>query len=197
MQGRDVSLSATGTEALVDGLRHAVGADGVVTDPARLEAYSADTYWKALAARAAGAPLGRAEIAVLARSEDDVAATLRLANRHLAPVVPWGGGSGSQGGAVATDGGIVLDLTGLDGIVDVDEQSLTVTAEEVAYLLEGYNRHLNPPLGEGDVLSAFAGLRPLRRGDLVDRRPRLCAAPVERAARTFNTSASHACAVRR
>ena len=129
MQGRDVSLSTTGTEALAHELRQAVGTDAVVTDRARLEAYATDTYWKALAARAAGAPLGRAEIAVLAHSEDDVAATLRLANRHLAPVVPWGGGSGSQGGAVATGGGVVLDLTGLDRLVDVDEQSLTVTAE--------------------------------------------------------------------
>ena len=120
MQGRDVSLSATGTEALADDLRRAVGADAVVTDPARLEPYSADTYWKALAARAAGTPLGRAEIAVLARSEDDVAATLRLANRHLVPVVPWGGGSGSLGGAVAAGGGVFLDLRGLYRVVDVD-----------------------------------------------------------------------------
>jgi alkyldihydroxyacetonephosphate synthase len=124
-----MSVSTTGTEALARELREAVGADAVVTDPERLEAYAADTYWKALAARAAGAPLGRADIAVLARSEDHVAATLRLANQHLVPVVPWGGGSGSQGGAVATEGGVVLDLTGLDSVVEVDELALTVTAQ--------------------------------------------------------------------
>ena len=55
--------------------------------------------------------------------------TLEVANRLRVPVVPWGGGSGSQGGAVATEGGIVLDLTRLDRIVEVDEASLTVTAE--------------------------------------------------------------------
>ena len=38
------------------------------------------------------------------------------------PVVPWGGGSGSQGGAVLTEGGIALDLKGLDRIVEVDEE---------------------------------------------------------------------------
>lgn len=124
-----MSVSTTGTEALANELRAAVGADAVVTDPDGLQAYAADTYWKALAARAAGAPLGRADVAVLARTEDDVGATLRLANRHLVPVVPWGGGSGSQGGAVAVGGGVVLDLTGLDRVVEVDEQSLTVTAE--------------------------------------------------------------------
>jgi alkyldihydroxyacetonephosphate synthase len=124
-----VSVSTTGTEALARKLREALGPDAIVTAPERLEGYAADTYWKALAARAAGAPLGRADLAVLPRTEDEVAATLRLANQHLVPVVPWGGGSGSQGGAVATEGGVVLDLTGLDRVVEVDEQALTVTAE--------------------------------------------------------------------
>jgi alkyldihydroxyacetonephosphate synthase len=124
-----VSVSTTGTEALARELREALGPDAIVTAPERLEGYAADTYWKALAARAAGAPLGRADLAVLPRTEDEVAATLRLANQHLVPVVPWGGGSGSQGGAVATEGGVVLDLTGLDRVVEVDEQALTVTAE--------------------------------------------------------------------
>jgi alkyldihydroxyacetonephosphate synthase len=127
--GADVSVSAAGTEAVAHELREVLGRDAIVTAPERLEAYVADTYWKALAARAAGAPLGRADLAVLARSEEDVAATLRLANRRLVPVVPWGGGSGSQGGAVATEGGIVLDLRGLDQVLEVDEQSLTVTAQ--------------------------------------------------------------------
>ncbi|MGH3032520.1 MAG: FAD-binding oxidoreductase [Gaiellaceae bacterium] len=124
-----MSVSTTGTEALARELREALGRDAIVTAPERLEKYAADTYWKALAARAAGAPLGRADLAVLPRTEDDVAMTLRLANGHLVPVVPWGGGSGSQGGAVATEGGIVLDLTGLDEVVEVDEQALTVTAQ--------------------------------------------------------------------
>ena len=124
-----MSVSTTGTEALARELRETLGPDAIVSDPERLEGYAADTYWKALAARAAGAPLGKADLAVLPSTEEEVAATLRLADRHLVPVVPWGGGSGSQGGAVATEGGIVLDLTGLDEVVEVDEHSLTVTAQ--------------------------------------------------------------------
>jgi alkyldihydroxyacetonephosphate synthase len=111
--------------ALVRELETAV--DDVVTDG--LDAYAADTYWKALAARANGSPLGRPDVVVRPASEEDVAATLEVANRRRIPVVPWGGGSGSQGGAVPVEGGIVLDLARLDRIVDVDETSLTVTAE--------------------------------------------------------------------
>ena len=40
-----------------------------------------------------------------------------------------GRGLGEPGGAVLSEGGIALDLKGLDRIVEVDEASLTVTAE--------------------------------------------------------------------
>ncbi|MCI0379516.1 MAG: glycerol-3-phosphate dehydrogenase [Gemmataceae bacterium] len=40
---------------------------------------------------------------------------------------------------------------------------LEVTQEEVAYLLEGYNRFFQTPLASSDVLGSFAGLRPLLR----------------------------------
>ncbi len=124
-----MSTRTSRPETLVPDLCNLVGEDGVVTDADQLDAYSADTYWKALAARASGTPLGLPDVAVLPSDEAGVAAVLRYANERSLPVVPRGGGSGSQGGAVATGGGILLDLTRLDRIVDVDERSLTVTAE--------------------------------------------------------------------
>ena len=45
-------------------LTAAVGADAVTTAPEELDSYTADTYWPALAAVAAGAPLARPEIIV-------------------------------------------------------------------------------------------------------------------------------------
>jgi alkyldihydroxyacetonephosphate synthase len=124
-----VSVETPKTETLVRDLRDLVGADAVVADAERLEGYSADTYWKALAARANGTPLGLPDAAVLPADEASVAAVLAFANERSLPVVPRGGGSGSQGGAVPVGGGILLDLTHLDRIVEVDEESLTVTAE--------------------------------------------------------------------
>jgi alkyldihydroxyacetonephosphate synthase len=124
-----VTVRAPETETLARELRDQLGDDVVLVDDGRLAEYEADTYWKALAARAGGTPLGRPDLVVLARSDEDVAAVLRLANRHLVPVVPRGGGSGSQGGAVPVEGGIALDVNGLDRIVEIDEDSLTVTAE--------------------------------------------------------------------
>ena len=111
-------------EALIGALGEAVS-----TAPERLRAYVADTYWPALYAADAGAPIARPDVVVRPRSDEDVTAVLRLADAHGVPVVPWGGGSGTQGGALAIEGGIVIDMTSLDAIVEIDEVSLTVTAQ--------------------------------------------------------------------
>src|SRR3954449_12724530 len=121
--------SVTQLVELAPALAAVLGADAVHTEDAQLDAYTADTYWPAIAARAAGTPLGRPDIVAVPRSEEDVAAALRVAASHEVPVVAWGGGSGTQGGAVAVDGGLVIDLRGLDRIIEIDERSMTVTAQ--------------------------------------------------------------------
>jgi glycerol-3-phosphate dehydrogenase len=55
-----------------------------------------------------------------------------------------------------------------DTFSDEPPDKLTVTADEEAYLLEGYNHHFTVPLTPVDVMGRFAGLRPLlksRPGD--------------------------------
>src|SRR5919108_2527583 len=106
-----------------------IGDDAVTDDPERLAAYTSDTYWRALAAQAAGDPLGRPDLVAVPRDETGVSAALELADEYRVPVVPWGGGSGTQGGSVPVRGGLLLDLSGLDRILEIDERSLTVTAE--------------------------------------------------------------------
>jgi alkyldihydroxyacetonephosphate synthase len=123
------SLAGTGLSEIAAALSAALGEDAVHTDAARLDRYTADTYWPALAAVAAGGPLGRPDVVAVPRDDAGVVAALRIAAAHQMPVVPWGGGSGTQGGAVPVRGGLVIDLKGLDRIVEIDERSLTVTAE--------------------------------------------------------------------
>src|ERR1700694_5293277 len=123
------NISAGADSKLLADLRQTLPASQVSTETEQLDRYVADTYWKALAARAAGAPLGRPDVVVKPHSDEEVAAVVRLANHYQVPVVPWGGGSGTQGASIPTHGGIVIDLTGMDRIVEVDERSMTVTAE--------------------------------------------------------------------
>src|SRR5919107_6254140 len=125
-------MSATPKVAVADvkaALVATLGADAVTTAPEDLDAYTADTYWPALAAAAAGTPLARPEVVVRPHSEEQVAEAIAVADARGTPVVAWGGGSGTQGGALAVHGGIVLDLSSLDRILDVDEISMTVTAQ--------------------------------------------------------------------
>jgi alkyldihydroxyacetonephosphate synthase len=110
-------------------LSAAIGTDAVITAAGELDAYTADTYWPALAAKAAGTPLARPDVVVRPRTEEDVATTLAIAHERRVPVVPWGGGSGTQGGCLPIHGGIVVDLRSLDRIIAIDEASMTVTAQ--------------------------------------------------------------------
>jgi alkyldihydroxyacetonephosphate synthase len=121
--------SVTQLAELAPALADVLGADAVHSDDAQLDAYTADTYWPAIAARANGTPLGRPDVVAVPRTEEAVAVALRIATAHGVPVVAWGGGSGTQGGAVPIHGGLVIDLRGLDRIVEIDERSLTVTAQ--------------------------------------------------------------------
>src|SRR5215211_4307236 len=110
---------------LAPALAAVLGDVSVHPSDAQLAAYTADTYWPSISARAGGIPLGRPEVVALPRSEDDVAAALRVAAAYNVPVVAWGGGSGTQGGCVPVHGGLVIDLRALDRIVEIDERSMS------------------------------------------------------------------------
>ena len=51
---------------------------------------------------------------------DQIARVMMLANDEKIVVVPRGGGTGLSGGSVASNGGIVLDLTRMNRIIEID-----------------------------------------------------------------------------
>ena len=53
-------------------------------------------------------------------SAAEVAAIVRLANEHRFPVVPRGAGTGRSGGSVPIEGGVVLVLTRLNRIIEIN-----------------------------------------------------------------------------
>jgi len=62
-------------------------------------------------------------------SAPQVAAVFKLANRERIPVTPRGAGYGLSGGAVATQGGIILSLEKMNRILEIDKGNLMVTVE--------------------------------------------------------------------
>ncbi|MBK9989755.1 MAG: FAD-binding protein [Verrucomicrobia bacterium] len=59
----------------------------------------------------------------------EVAAVIKLTREHKTPVVTRGNGTGLSGGSVPVAGGIVLCLTRLDRVLELDQANLTLTAE--------------------------------------------------------------------
>jgi len=66
---------------------------------------------------------------VVAESTGDVSTLLAACAEHGVPVTPYAAGTGLEAGAVPVDGGVSLDLSGMDRVLDVRPDSLQVDAE--------------------------------------------------------------------
>ncbi|MBO4344767.1 MAG: FAD-binding oxidoreductase [Victivallales bacterium] len=78
----------------------------------------------------------RPDVLVKAASTQEVAAVMKYAYDHTIPVTPRGQGTGLVGGAVPLFGGILLDLSGMNRIIELDEDNLTLTLEPGVLLME-------------------------------------------------------------
>jgi FAD/FMN-containing dehydrogenase len=95
-------------------------ADFLVDDPAERAEYGRD--WTRVHPPAPSA-------VALPRSTAEVSRLLALCSAHRVPVVPSGGRTGLAGGAMATDGELVVSLTRMRGMDPVDELGATVRVE--------------------------------------------------------------------
>jgi alkyldihydroxyacetonephosphate synthase len=114
---------------LLHELADVVGVKHVSVDPAELAAQAADWSWMSQLYRLHDIDLPSADVKVRPGSAQEVAEVIRIASDHRVPVVPRGGGSGTQGGTFALYGGIAVDLTRMDRILEIDETSLVVKVE--------------------------------------------------------------------
>ena len=69
------------------------------------------------------------DVVVYVDSTENVAAVVKLANKWKVPVLPRGAGSGFTGGTLPVNGGIVLVLTRMDKILEIDTENLTAEVE--------------------------------------------------------------------
>jgi len=112
-----------------DALARELGRDRVADDSAALAAHRTD-YWILAHLRARQGRLGGGPACVVKpRSTAEVASAVRLAQRHGAAVVPYGAGSGVVGGATPPAGSLVIDLTAMDRLLELNEHALYARAE--------------------------------------------------------------------
>src|SRR5438128_11675933 len=111
-----------------DELRERLAATGAEISVAPAEIGEASRDWWPLAMIWAldDRVTARASVIVRPHTADEVAAVLRLCNEARVPVTAAAGRSGVCGPSVPVHGGVVLDMCGLAGIVDVDATSLVL-----------------------------------------------------------------------
>jgi len=105
-------------------LQNVLGELKVIDDQAALDARRHD-YWMVSHVRdLLGAPCPRPACVVRPESVADVQATLRMANHHGWPVIPFGLGSGVVGGVIAREDAILLDLGAMTATRFIDATNL-------------------------------------------------------------------------
>ncbi len=68
-------------------------------------------------------------VVVLPRTTEEVSGVVKTAGTHGVPVVARGAGTGLSGGAIAEHGGIVVALTRMTGILEIDEVNRLAVVE--------------------------------------------------------------------
>jgi glycolate oxidase len=72
---------------------------------------------------------GVAGLLLRPHGRDDIAPIMRLAAQHHVEIVPRGGASNCSGGMMPTAGRVLLDLSGLDRILDIDAENRCARVE--------------------------------------------------------------------
>lgn len=121
-------------------LEDIVGSDYVSTRKSETSVYGVDYFWVSRMWADKGMEPPRADYIVRPDSAEQVSRILKVANYYKIPVQTWGGGSGSQGGAMPMAGGILLDTKRMNRLIEIDEYSMTITAETgmIFQTLENY-----------------------------------------------------------
>jgi glycolate oxidase len=125
--------------ALIDDLLHALGDRQVIHAPEDLIVFEYDaTIERALP-----------DVVVYPTTTEEVAAVVRIAAHHDVPVVPRGSGTGLSGGAVPFRGGVLVVMTRMNRILEIDPDS------RVAVVQPGViNLHLQDALAPYGLLYA-------------------------------------------
>lgn len=92
-------------------LRRILDSTQVVEDETELLVYECD-----------GLPLfkNRPDVVVFPKKTEEVAQVVRLANEYRIPFLPRGAGTGLSGGALAVEGGIVIEMQRMNRILTID-----------------------------------------------------------------------------
>ncbi len=121
------------SEGLVKAMEGIIGAENVRADPGNLSVYGSDSSVHA----------AQPDVIVRPECTEQVQGILRYANENLVPVTTRGAGTGMSGQAVPIDGGIVMDMKGMNMILDIRVED-TLVVVQPGVVDDDLNRALKP-----------------------------------------------------
>lgn len=116
------------------------------------------------------------EVVLKIKETREVSEVMKYANENNISVTPRGTGTGLVGAAVPIHGGILLDLSTMNKIIEIDEENLTVTVETGVLLMdltkyvEEHDLFYPPDPGEktatigGNISTNAGGMRAVKYG---------------------------------
>ena len=104
---------------------------------------------------------GEADALIFVKNTKEIIKIIKFANENLIPVTPRGAGTCLTGASIPTEGGIILDLSKMNHILELDEENLNITLEPGVLLedLQAYVevRNLFYPPDPGEKTSTIGG----------------------------------------
>ena len=119
---------------------------------------------------------GAPEVVIEATTTEDIAAIVKVCYENSIPVIPRGAGTGLTGAAVAVDGGVMIDMSKMNKILDYDLENFVVRVEpgvllnDLAEDVQKQGLLYPPDPGEktasigGNVITNAGGMRAVRYG---------------------------------
>jgi len=116
------------------------------------------------------------DIVIQAINAEEVSKVMKYAYENNIPVTPRGSGTGLVGAAVPLKGGIVIDLSRMNKILELDEENLTLTLEpgvllmDIGKYVEEFDLFYPPDPGEksatigGNISTNAGGMRAVKYG---------------------------------
>jgi glycolate oxidase subunit GlcD len=104
---------------LIRSLQKVVGRDNVLTAPADMLLYSYDS----------STAVGKPEAVVFPGATDEVAKVVKVCAERGIPFVPRGAGTNLSGGSVPLRGGLVIALSRLNRVLEIDRDNLLAVAQ--------------------------------------------------------------------
>ncbi len=88
--------------------------------------HSVDYFWLSRMWSDRGKNMPQADYIVSPKNAEETSKVLKIANYYKIPVTTWGGGGGTQGGALPICGGILLNTKRMSEIYEINEQGMYV-----------------------------------------------------------------------